>query len=167
MTEGGLGLPLAVWDGAIPVCLTLHEQEVASQQAPPSLFVVAPRGAYLPLLSAAAAAHFADALPSVGESDVWFDAGGVPLKWHLPSGVLFDLLGSGQLPWRLNVHFRGFPEGLLLPCAGPDAVRGHLFNALKVLAHTSTSKGWLPAHIVCAPVRRSPPSLLVAAQQPS
>ena len=128
---GDGSLAAAVWEGAIPLSLSLDEHEVATPQTPPSLFALVPRHAYLPMLSNAAFAHFGDVLPP-GDNQLWFDAGGVPLKWQLPLGVLHDLLGSGELPWRLRVHFRAFPEGLLTHCSGPDAVRGHLFNSLKV-----------------------------------
>jgi hypothetical protein len=129
MTEGA-SLTAAVWDGAVPICLSLEPHEVATARAPPSLFLLAPRQAFLPLLSAACATHFADALPP-GVDAVWFSANGVPLKWQIPTGVLYDLLGGGELPWRLNVHFRGYPDSTLLPCTGPEAVRGQLLNALK------------------------------------
>jgi hypothetical protein len=137
MGDAGTSLAVATWDGAIPLCLSLDAHEVATQQAPPCMYVLAPRGTYLPLLTAAAAAHFRDALPAVGEDAVWFDAGGLPLKAQLPTGVLFDLLGRAQVPWRLNVHFRAYPEGTLLQCAGADAVRGALFNALKARGELS------------------------------
>jgi hypothetical protein len=129
MTDGA-SLTAAVWDGAVPICLSLEPHEVATARAPPSLFLLAPRHAFLPLLSAQCVTHFAEALPP-GDDAVWFSAAnGVPLKWQVPTGVLYDLLGGGELPWRLHVHFRGYPESLL-PCAGPEAVRGQLLNALK------------------------------------
>ena len=131
-------LAAAVWDGAIPVCLSLDEHEVASPLAPPPMFVLVPRVAYLPQLRDAAFAHFRDVLPP-GDDELWFDAGGVPLKWQLPCGVLHDLLGGGELPWKLRVHFRAFPEGVLTHCNGLDAVRGHLFNSLKARRPASAS----------------------------
>ena len=44
--------------------------------------------------------------------DVWCSTeDGTPLKWHRPSGVLFDLHGTPEeLPWRLVVHFTKFPQ---------------------------------------------------------
>lgn len=39
-----------------------------------------------------------------GEDRIWFDFNGLPLKWHIPAGVLFDTLCStADLPWRLTV----------------------------------------------------------------
>ena len=126
-------LAAAVWAGAVPLCVSLDAREVAACSTPPPLFLLLPRHAYLPLLNVAAAEHFQDVLPP-GADDVWFDAAGLSLKWSLPVGVLHDLLGGGQRPWRLSVHFRGFPDAALLRCAGADAVRAHLFNTLKVCA---------------------------------
>ena len=138
----GASLSAAAWGGAVPLRLSLDEHEVAAAAAPPALYCLLPRHAYLPLLSAAAAAHFRDVLPP-GEGEAWFEAAGLPLKWQLPVGVLYDLVGGGQLPWRLTVHFRGFPEGTLLPCGGPDAVRAHLFNALKARSAPSLGMPFL------------------------
>jgi autophagy-related protein 5 len=67
---------------------------------------------------------------------VWFSFEEVPLKWHYPIGLLFDLyspvkddlivsstivgLDSGDeeesenLPWRLTIHLSNFPETHLI-----------------------------------------------------
>ena len=149
---GDGALAAAAWNGAIPVCVSLDEHEVAAPQAPPSLFLLVPRHAYLPQLSDAAFAHFRDVLPP-GDNELWFDAGGVPLKWQMPCGILHDLLAAGELPWRLRVHFRAFPEGVLTRCVGPETVRGHLFNSLKARTGRCLSRP-------CADVRPSPGGVL-------
>lgn len=35
-----------------------------------------------------------------------------PSRRNVPAGVLYDLVAapSGELPWRLTIHFRGFPS---------------------------------------------------------
>lgn len=64
-----------------------------------------------------------------GRTSPWFDFEGLPLRWQLTAGVLFDLLtlaqrtagggggegggGGPELPWRLTVHYR--------PCGGDGA----------------------------------------------
>lgn len=51
------------------------------------------------------------------EDEVWFSYNEVPLKWHYPIGLLFDLLASdGVLPWTIIVHFKKFPEDILFKC---------------------------------------------------
>jgi autophagy-related protein 5 len=69
--------------------------------------------------------------------EVWFDVNGVPLKWHVPVGVLFDLMatqhadGSAVLPWALSVNFHSYPSGELMRCASEEAIRSLYTNSLK------------------------------------
>ena len=61
------------------------------------------------------------------------EARSVPLKWHLPLGVLFDLLCSSQtagLPWRVLVHFRN-PPPILLRLDLPDTTMSHFMHSFK------------------------------------
>jgi len=63
---------------------------------------------------------------------MWLDCANVPLKWHYPFGVLFDLLGSPtELPWLLTVHFQGFPTAKLLRCSSDVTVKNHYMNVIK------------------------------------
>lgn len=73
--------------------------------------------------------------PSISPSSAWFSFEDVPLKWHHPIGLLYDLFsgaapalppsdkyGSGgntqssaaSLPWRLIVHYSDFPSDQLV-----------------------------------------------------
>jgi len=90
-----------------------------------------PRIGYLPLLIPVIKAHFSNALPP-GVDTVWFEYKGLPLKWYVPIGVLFDLLcADPERPWNLIVHFRGYPSEILSPCEGEDSVKWSYMNALK------------------------------------
>lgn len=41
-----------------------------------------------------------------GEDTPWFEANGVPLRWTVPVGVLYDVFTDGQeKPWTLTVGF--------------------------------------------------------------
>ncbi|CAM6114107.1 unnamed protein product [Calypogeia fissa] len=120
-----------VWMGAIPLLVDLHSSEVTSLPAPSPLLVLAPRNGYLPLLADSIKPHFHSALPP-GSDTIWFDHEGLPLKWHIPTGVLFDLLcAEPERPWKLTVHFRAYPTELLSPCDGEEAVKWNFINAMK------------------------------------
>lgn len=54
----------------------------------------------------------------------------------VPAGVLYDLVAApgGELPWRLTIHFRGFPDRQLAAYGGESALRGAFFGSLKEAA---------------------------------
>ncbi|CAN1759050.1 Autophagy protein 5 [Linum perenne] len=120
-----------VWMGAIPLQIHLHESEVTTVPPPPPALILAHRIGYLPLLLPLIKPHFSSTLPP-GVDTVWFDFKGLPLKWYIPTGVLFDLLcAEPERPWNLTIHFRGYPSHLLIPCDGEDSVKWNFINSLK------------------------------------
>ncbi|XP_072968486.1 autophagy protein 5 [Typha angustifolia] len=124
-----------VWQGAIPLQIHLHESEVTSLPPPPPVLVLGPRIGYLPLLVPLIKAHFSSSLPP-GNDTIWFDYRGLPLKWYIPTGVLFDLLcAEPERPWNLTVHFRGHAGEILAPCEGEDSVERSYINSLKEAAY--------------------------------
>ncbi|XP_043718162.1 autophagy protein 5 isoform X1 [Telopea speciosissima] len=124
-----------VWEGAIPLQIHLHESEVTTLPPPPPALILGPRIGYLPLLVPLIKPHFSNTLPP-GVDTVWFEYKGLPLKWYIPTGVLFDLLClEPERPWNLTVHFRGYPANLLSPCEGEDSVKGSFNNSLKEAAY--------------------------------
>ncbi|XP_030963435.1 autophagy protein 5 isoform X3 [Quercus lobata] len=125
-----------VWEGAIPLQIHLHESEVTTLPTPPPALILAPRIGYLPLLVPQIKPHFSNALPPGSPDTVWFDYNGLPLKWYIPTGVLFDLLcAEPERPWNLTVHFRGYPSNILVPCEGEDSVKWGFINSLKEAAY--------------------------------
>ncbi|KAK7276179.1 hypothetical protein RIF29_17314 [Crotalaria pallida] len=124
-----------VWEGSVPLQIHLHQSEVTTLPPPPPALVLAPRIGYLPLLMSLLKPHFSSALPP-GVDTIWFEYKGLPLKWYIPTGVLFDLLCmEPERPWNLTVHFRGYPSNLLLPCEGEDSVKWSFINSLKEAAY--------------------------------
>ncbi|KAI3844174.1 hypothetical protein MKW92_013633 [Papaver armeniacum] len=124
-----------VWEGAIPLQIHLHESEITTLPSPEPALILAPRIGYLPLLVPQIKPYFSDTLPP-GVDTVWFDFKGMPLKWYIPTGVLFDLLClEPERPWNLTVHFRGYPGDLLSPCEGEDSVKWSYINSLKEAAY--------------------------------
>eukprot|EP00250_Pteridium_aquilinum_P035144 c8702_g1_i1 orf=331-1443(-) len=119
-----------VWKGGIPLQLQLHNSEVTTVPPPLPSLILAPRNGYLPFLVPIVKPQFQSALP-IGQDTGWFEYEGLPLKWHVPTGVLFDLLCFEPIrPWNLTVHFRGYPSELL-PYEGEDAMKWNFINSLK------------------------------------
>ncbi|KAH1081939.1 hypothetical protein J1N35_021700 [Gossypium stocksii] len=97
--------------------------------------ILAPRIGYLPLLAPLIKPYFSSTLPP-GVDTIWFDYNGLPLKWYIPTGVLFDLLcPEPERPWNITVHFRGYPGSVLIPCEGEDSVKWSFINSLKEAAY--------------------------------
>ncbi|GLC38514.1 hypothetical protein PLESTB_001733600 [Pleodorina starrii] len=106
------------WHTKIPVHLSLAPDNISSPTAVRPIYLLAPRQGYLHVVASQAWPHLQHVLPSLpgrpGPPRPWFDTLGVPLKWYLPCGVLYDLLADvGQLPWRLTVHYTHPPDTLV------------------------------------------------------
>ncbi|XP_049369676.1 autophagy protein 5 isoform X2 [Solanum verrucosum] len=124
-----------IWEGAIPLQIHLHESEVTNLPAPPPAMILAPRIGYLPLLAQKVEPFFSNSLPP-GVDTIWFEYNGLPLKWYIPTGVLFDLLcAEPERPWNLTVHFRGYPGNVLTPCDSEDSVKWSFINSFKEAAY--------------------------------
>ncbi|XP_062010976.1 autophagy protein 5-like [Rosa rugosa] len=124
-----------LWKGAIPLQIHLYESEVTTLPSPPPALILAPRLGYLPLLASHLKPYFSSALPP-GVDTIWFEYKGLPLKWYIPTGVLFDLLcAEAERPWNLTVHFRGYPGNILIPCEGEDSIKWSFINSLKEAAY--------------------------------
>ena len=62
--------------------------------------------------------HFHQHINKSDKDEIWFEYAGEPLRWHYPIGVLFDLHGvQDKLPWKITVHFKEFPEEILIRCS--------------------------------------------------
>jgi len=124
-----------VWAGRVPAVFSLAEQE----EVEPCL-VMLPRMSYLPLATDKVRRHFSSQLqPGPGQSaeaELWFSYGGTPLRWHLPIGLLYDLLAlspsePASLPWHITVHTTQFPSDQLLPCQSRDQIESVFMSSLK------------------------------------
>ena len=63
---------------------------------------------------------------------MWLSSEDMPLKWHYPVGVLYDLYGRGsRLPWNITVHFKNFPADDILHCSGKEALESYFKSKIK------------------------------------
>ncbi|KAF0687617.1 Aste57867_20600 [Aphanomyces stellatus] len=124
-----------VWEGQVPVCFSIDASEITTLQVPRPYYAMIPRVSSLMTATENVINHFKDVAPPVLSSQlsryVWFEFKGTPLKWQLPFGVLYDMLGKNALPWEITVHFQGYPSQQLLPCDDMAAVEMHFMNSYK------------------------------------
>ncbi|KAF3386616.1 Autophagy protein 5 [Penicillium rolfsii] len=119
----------SIWDGRIPLEIALAPSESRSYDKTDAYLVSYPRVSYLPSLLPKLRAFFSPYLiePGSRHHDGWFAFEGVPLKWHYPVGLLFDLYAGADpatktgfghevsqeigspFPWKLTVHFSDWP----------------------------------------------------------
>lgn len=107
-----------VWDGRIATCFNLFQDDLYTMAVPDPCFLMLPRLSYLPLVTEKVrqsknnftlkTIFFSTSLsfykvkkhfhkfvhPDRQDSEMWFDFDGVPVKWHLPIGLLFDQVSA-------------------------------------------------------------------------
>jgi autophagy-related protein 5 len=134
-----------VWNGSIPLRIQLHPSDCATYDASTPYLVQFPRLSYLALHLDKLHAFFARALvyPHVAPTACWLSYQGVPLRWHFPLGLLYDLYAGADpthdaadadnvLPWTLTAHFSDYPASLVPLDAGADNTLHDLYrNAVK------------------------------------
>ena len=126
-----------------------------------------PRLSYLPFLLPRLHAFFTSFLidPTSAPHEGWFSFEDVPLKWHYPLGLLYDLFSGAApaqadgsdhdtnspstelqstLPWRLTLHFTDWPEeSLVQPDAEGKVLHDAFINSVKEadFLRNGTAKG--------------------------
>jgi autophagy-related protein 5 len=121
-----------------------------------------PRISYLPSLLPKLKAFFSSSLIDPAASaphDGWFSFENVPLKWHYPVGLLYDLYAGAvpatkssdadsssddSLPWKLVVHFSDWPDEELVRLDASGMVMNDAFiNSVKEadFVRNGTAKG--------------------------
>ncbi|OCK82458.1 autophagy protein-like protein 5 [Lepidopterella palustris CBS 459.81] len=87
-----------VWSGSIPLEIRLASSECRTFDQSDPYLILSPRLAYLPFLLPRLHAFFTPYLidPSGPSSEGWLSYQDVPLKWHYPLGVLYDLYSGAE-----------------------------------------------------------------------
>ncbi|VDD76110.1 unnamed protein product [Mesocestoides corti] len=152
-----------IWDGLVPICFRLSADEDPSEvYKPPPFFALVPRVTYFPLVLdkivrqlysqtqsiSSSVAHHTSNSDLTGEnspsqtnteaankavSSYWLAFDNIPLKWHYPVGLLFDMFGSpSRLPWEISIHFDDYPSDILLaPPVSRSAIESIFLATLK------------------------------------
>ncbi|KAI3124405.1 hypothetical protein CBS147330_6833 [Penicillium roqueforti] len=153
----------AVWDGRLPLLIVLASSESRTFDQTDPYLISYPRISYLPSLLPRLRAFFSNFLiePNSQSHDGWFEFEGVPLKWHYPVGLLFDLYAGADpasktatrdnestdhgppLPWRLIVHFTNWPHDLVRLDADGMVMNDAFINSVKEadFLRNGTAKG--------------------------
>ncbi|KAI9778065.1 MAG: autophagy protein 5, partial [Candelina submexicana] len=163
-----------IWAGSLPLEIRLSAAESRIYDQTDPYLIHAPRLSYLPFLLPRLHAFFTAFLIdpcSTQPHDGWFSFEDVPLKWHYPIGLLFDLFSGaepaspgqhqhtegarhggadgdaeeqGRLPWRLTIHFSEWPEERLVRLDAEGGVMHDAFvNSVKEadFLRNGTAKG--------------------------
>jgi autophagy-related protein 5 len=153
--------------GQLPVSFILAEDEVTTMEKPPPMMRMVSRLSYLPLVYNELREYFKHYAPP-HEDELWCLSDGVPLKWHLPFGTLFDLHGKPAcLPWLVTVRLTKFPADKLIRCRGDETLQWHFINTVKEAIFLQfgstkplTSLSMAKQTVLCLP-RHSRPRTLV------
>jgi autophagy-related protein 5 len=135
-----------VWNGKIGVQFTLPEEYLADKDKPKPLYFMIPRYCYLGFYYDKVDEYFKSyKLPN---SDIWFSYEEIPLHWHVPFGVLIDMLFGAECKpiIELKVHCMTPPadklvtgtakltEGSTIPLFGLKTCQDHYLHSLKEAA---------------------------------
>ena len=121
-----VGLKKQIWSGSLPLEIRLAASDCRTYDESNPFLIQCPRSSYLAFIVPHLHAFFKTSLikPDIPPHQAWLSFDGVPLKWHYPVGLLYDLYAQAEvpsfspssanaetnasaipLPWRLEVHF--------------------------------------------------------------
>ncbi|KAK5417051.1 Autophagy protein 5 [Exophiala xenobiotica] len=136
-----------VWQARLPLDIRLAASESRTFDGTDPYLIAFPRLSYLPLLLPRLHSFFSCSLiadpDTVSPFAGYFTYDDVPLKWHLPLGLLYDIYVlstqdaspdqacSAALPFKLTLHFQPDPEKPTLPDATPVVLHDSFINSVK------------------------------------
>lgn len=136
-----VALQSKIWAGSIALEIRLAASDCRTYNESDPYYVQYPRLSYLAFMLPRLHSFFAPSLinPEVLAHDAWLSFEDVPLKWHYPLGLLFDLFSGAEpadleppgvgdasnvaaeastststIPWKLTIHYTDFPDEQLI-----------------------------------------------------
>ncbi|GJN92304.1 hypothetical protein Rhopal_005334-T1 [Rhodotorula paludigena] len=130
-----------VFAGSVPIEVVLADSELpaAADRSIEAYYLQAPRIGYLPLVLAQVRKYFLDLVlddnsaASLRSDDLWFEADGVPLKWHWPIGLLYDYYHLASFPSLLPPP----PPHSSAASSDPSALPSNLASVFAPLSSSS------------------------------
>ncbi|EMC91313.1 hypothetical protein BAUCODRAFT_322681 [Baudoinia panamericana UAMH 10762] len=160
--ERTASLQSQIWNGSLPLEIRLAARDCRTYDDSEAYLIQYPRLSYLASLSPRLHSFFAGSLinPEVAAHEAWLSFEDVPLKWHYPLGLLYDLYSGAEpinierrsghdpvtgshaavannsnavpMPWRLTVHYSNHPTDQLIPLdLGGRTMLDAYINAVK------------------------------------
>lgn len=137
-----------LWQSRLPICFILSDEDksrVNRSEVPEPLYMMLSRHIYFPCVTEKIHRYYSnyfkenlnDPTSSVNVTNLWLEYESIPLKWHYPIGVLYDLYTSSlasttpHLPWQVTVHFSKFPESELIRFPDKESIEAHYMSTLK------------------------------------
>ncbi|KAG4099524.1 APG5-domain-containing protein [Neocallimastix lanati (nom. inval.)] len=135
-----------VFNGILPVKFVIAENDKSkipeSINYEPVYYANIPRCSYFPIYFKQIAKYFIDRHIIENEEDIWFSYNDIPLKFHYPVGLLYDIYDNTNinqsqnsdklgLPWEITIHFSNFPKEKLIKIKDLDTIKDTYFTTLK------------------------------------
>ncbi|ODQ51816.1 hypothetical protein SAICODRAFT_39018, partial [Saitoella complicata NRRL Y-17804] len=132
-----------IWHGSIPLKITLSKTESRIWDQTTPYYIEIPRISYLPVYLDLLIGFFRTFLldeSTASAGNAWFSTAedAIPVRWHLPIGLLHDLhrppppasSSTTPQPWHLVLHFTNYPD-ILARRQCDWAMRDAYMNKLK------------------------------------
>ena len=151
-----------IWNGSLALQIRLAASDCRTYDESEPYLVQYPRLSYLGFLLPRLHAFFVSSLidPEIPSHEAWISFDGVPLKWHFPLGLLFDLFSGAEpvdferrrkdeqlaasqapedgntnpspIPWRLTIHYSDFPGDQIIQLdADGNTMQDFFINTVK------------------------------------
>jgi autophagy-related protein 5 len=139
-----------LWQSRLPICFILSDEDTSRinrSESPEPLYLMLPRHLYFPCFIDKISRYFSiyykdngngnDSTHSNNLANLWLEYESIPLKWHYPIGVLYDLCTASSstptshLPWQVTVHLSKFPVNELIHFPDKKSIEAHYMATLK------------------------------------
>jgi autophagy-related protein 5 len=138
-----------LWQSRLPICFILSDEDITKvnrSELPEPIYLMLSRHIYFPCIIEKIFRYYStyykenliDPTNNISLNNLWLEYESIPVKWHYPIGVLYDLYTSSlsttttsHLPWQIIVHLSKFPENELIRFPDKDLIEAHYMSTLK------------------------------------